>query len=437
MSEITIPYNFEPRDYQLPLLNALDNGYKRAIAVWHRRAGKDKSVINYMAKKMVEEVGGYYYLFPTYKQGKKVIWNGMDRNGFKFTDHIPKGIRKRVDNTDMLIEIDNGSIFQVIGTDNIDSLVGANPKGVIFSEWPLQDPSAWDYIRPILAENDGWAIFVYTPRGKNHGYTLLELAKKYPDIWYSEVLDVTKTQAIPFDVLEQERREIVAKDGNDALYLQEYMCSFEVPIQGAYYAQQLQQAEADGRITGVPYDPYAPVHTAWDLGIDDSMTIWFFQVIGREIHFIDYYENSGEGMKFYIKYLKEKEYVYGKHYAPHDIQVRELSTGKTRWETAKSLGIEFETVAKISVADGIDACRMMFTMCWFDKTKCEKGLNALNSYHKEWDEKNQVFKPKPYHDWASHGADGFRTFGVGFKLEVEKKGEGAVDNPVDEDPYAR
>jgi hypothetical protein len=432
-NKIRLPYNFSPRDYQLPVLKALDAGYKRAVCVWHRRAGKDKTFINHIAKSMYERVGGYYHFFPTYRQGKKVIWNGMDRNGYRFTDHIPKALRKRVDNTDMLIETNNGSIYQVVGTDKIDLVVGANPIGCVFSEWSLQNPAAWDYMRPILAENNGWAVFIYTPRGKNHGFTILQTAIAFPKIWYSEVLTVENTKAIPEQILTQEHLEIIRKDGNDALYQQEYMCSFEVPIQGAYYAQQLMVADDEGRISGVPYDPATAVHTAWDLGIDDSMSIWFFQVVGQEFHFIDYYESSGEGINFYIKYLKEKRYVYGNHYAPHDIKVRELSTGKSRFETAKNLGIRFEIVPKLSLEDGIDAVRNVLNRCWFDKIKCDKGLSALRSYHKEWDEDNQVFKSKPEHDWSSHGADAIRTFAVGFKPIIQQ--QTAIETEVKLDPY--
>jgi len=432
-TKIRLPHNFVPREYQLPVLGALDRGYKRVVWVAHRRSGKDKAFINYTAKAMYERVGGYYYIFPTYKQAKKVIWNGMDRGGYKFTDHFPQEIRKRTDNTDMLIETNNGSIFQLVGSDKIDSLMGANPIGCVFSEWPLQNPEAWDFLRPILAENDGWAAFIYTPRGKNHGYNTLETARAFPDIWYSEVLTVEDTKAIPEAVLAQERREIIIKDGNDALYQQEYMCNFDVPIQGAYYAKQLMLADDEGRIAGVPHDTAAEVHTAWDLGIDDAMSIWFFQAVGREIHFIDYFESSGEGISYYIKYLKEKPYVYGTHYAPHDIKVRELTTGRSRLETARSLGIRFEVVPRLDVEDGIEAVRNMLSRCWFDKTKCERGLSALRSYHKEWDEENQVFRLKPKHDWSSHGADAFRTFGVGFREKA--KASGAVENRVEVDPY--
>jgi len=433
-NKIRLPYHFEPRFYQLPVLKAMDAGFKRVVWIAHRRAGKDKTFINKIAKSMYERVGLYFHLFPTFLQGRKVIWNGRDRDSYKFTDHIPVAIRRRTDNTDMLIETNNGSIYQIVGTDDIDRLRGTNPVGCVFSEWPYQNPAAWDILRPILAENGGWAAFIYTPAGKNHGFTLLEIARAFPKDWYSEVLTVEDTHAIPAEILAQEHREIIRKDGNDALYQQEYMCSFEVPIQGAYYAQQLMVADEEGRISGVPYDPATVVHTFWDLGIDDSMTIWFMQVAGRELHFVDYYESSGEGIPFYIKYLQEKPYVYGQHYAPHDIQVRELTTGKSRFETAKSLGINFEIVPKLDLLDGIDAGRNIINRCWFDKVKCDRGLSALRSYHKEWDEDNQIFKSKPEHDWSSHGADAFRTFAVGFKQQLQP--QPATITEVILDPYA-
>lgn len=454
-SKIALPYNFTPRDYQYPILQALDNGYKRAYGVWHRRSGKDKVFINYMAKEMFRRIGGYYYFLPTYKQGKKVIWNGRDKAGFKYTDHIPQSLRVRTDNSEMIIEVKKppnlmsedekkrfaggekitGSLFQVIGTDNIDSVVGTNPIGCVFSEWPLQNPAAWDFIRPILAENDGWAIFNGTPRGKNHGWSLLQTARAYPETWYSEVLTVEDTKAIPWDVLNQERDEILRKDPSGALYEQEYMCSFEVPIQGSYYAQQLALAEKEGRITSVPYDHNTFVHTAWDLGQHDAMTIWFYQVCGKEIHFIDYITGTGEGINYFIAELFKKNYIYGDHFAPFDINVKELGTGKTRYEVARSLGIDFNRVKSISIDDGIQAVRNIFNRCWFDRVKCEKGLDCLMSYHKEWDESNQVFKDHPDHDWSSHGADAFRYFAVGFRDIIERSQQPVVVKRPNDDPY--
>jgi phage terminase large subunit len=415
--EILIPHNFEPRPYQLPLMAALDRGKLRLVCVWHRRAGKDKTLINVVVNKMVERVGSYFYFFPTYNQGRKILWQGMDRDGFKFMHHIPMELIKRVDNTQMLVELTNGSILQIVGTDNIDSIVGTNPVGCVFSEYSLQNPRAWDFIRPILAENGGWAIFNYTPRGNNHGKALFDMASGDPEHWFCQKLTVDDTHVIRPDVLEQERAEIIKKDGNDALFQQEYYCSFDVPIQGAYYGSQLILAEKEKRIANVPWETSLPVNTYWDLGVGDSTAIWFVQTSGMEVRIIDYYETNGEGLAHYIKILREKPYTYGDHYAPFDINVTELGTGKTRLHTAQELGINFRVVPKVPPDDGIDKARSLLSRCWFDKTKTERGLDALKSYHKEWDEENKVYKNRPNHDWSSHGADAFRYFAVAYEKD--------------------
>lgn len=405
--EITIPFQFQPRIYQLPLLEAMDSGYKRAVVVAHRRSGKDKTLINLMAKKMLGRVGTYYYFFPTYSQGKKILWNGMDRDGFKFTNHIPQEIRKRTDNTEMIIELKNDSIFQVIGTDKIDSIIGTNPIGCVFSEYSLQDPRAWEFIRPILVENGGWAVFLYTPRGKNHGYDLFKMAENNKE-WFCQLLTIDDTKVVSEEMIQSERDSGADED----LIQQEYYCSFLAAIQGSYYSKQLRKAEEENRIANVPYEPNIKVSTYWDLGVGDATAIWFVQQAGKEVRIIDYYETSGEGLPYYVKILQDRGYIYGNHYAPHDIEVRELGSGVSRLETARSLGINFQVVKNISIDDGINAVRMIFNKCWFDKTKCKQGLNCLESYHKEYDEKRKEYKNIPYHDWSSHSADAFRYMAV-------------------------
>ena len=188
-----IPHNYQPRPYQLPLLRAMDSGKKRACVVWHRRSGKDKTLINLMVKKMFERVGSYYYFLPTYKQGKKILWDGMDRNGMRFLDHFPAQVVTKKNETELKLQVANGSIFQIVGTDNYDSIMGSNPVGCVFSEYALQNPAAWDFIRPILAENEGWAVFNFTPRGMNHGYELFQMAERNQD-WFCELLTVDDTR---------------------------------------------------------------------------------------------------------------------------------------------------------------------------------------------------------------------------------------------------
>lgn len=421
--EIQIPHLFSPRDYQIPIFKAFDNGYRRIIQVWHRRAGKEKTDINIVAREIFKNVGAYYYIFPTYNQGKKVLWNGADKEGVRFLAHLPEELRKRTVGNEMFIEFKNGSTFQVIGSDNIDSIVGTNPKGVVFSEYSLQDPRAWDFIRPILAENEGWAIFNFTPRGENHAKELLDYALTDTENWYVSNLTVDDTQAMKQEVLDRERKEIIVKNGDDSIFRQEYYNSFSAGMSGSYYGKIMENLEIAGRIREVPYDPQLPVHTWWDLGIDDSMSIGFFQMVGAENRVIDYEEGSGEGLSYYIKILSSKNYNYGKHYAPHDIVVRELGTGKSRYETAKSLGLEFEVVSddafkirsavpNLSIEDGRDMLRMKLNTCYFDKTNTARLVKALKAHHKDFDEVNKVYRNNAKHDWSSHGSDMMRYFAV-------------------------
>jgi phage terminase large subunit len=406
--EIQLPYQFTPRPYQLPILQAIDSGYTRLIQIWHRRSGKEKTDLNIVAKKMMERVGTYFYFFPTYKQGRKVVWDGRDKDGFKFLDHFPKELLDgKPNDTEMKLRYTNGSLFQIVGIDNIDSIVGSNPVGCVFSEYSLQNPKGWDFIRPILAENGGWAIFNFTPRGKNHAFDLYEMAKDDPH-WFVQLLTVDDTQILSKETLEQERREIVAKNGDDAHFFQEYYCSFTAALIGAYYAKQYEAAEKAGRFTNVPYDPLLKVHTVWDLGISDATAIGFFQATGFERRMIDYLEVTGKGLPEIVKLLKEKPYIYGSHFAPHDIKVRELGTGKSRLETAATLGINFQVVPEIGIQDGIDAGRRFFNKLWVDKTLCKDWLRLIPQYTKEYDEDKKIYKDKPNHDWTSHGADMFR-----------------------------
>ena len=409
---ITIPHRFKPRGYQLGFFRAIDSGVKRVLLIWPRRHGKDKSCFNALVKKAMERVGNYYYIFPEYNQGRKALWDNIDSKGMRTIDHIPPEITKSKNATEMKIELVNGSIIQVVGAADIDRIVGTNPIGVVFSEYSLIDPLVWGYIYPILAENGGFAWFNLTPRGKNHALRLLESALGKPD-WYVSHLNAKECGVFTDDELEVIRQEYFDLYGDYQLYDQEFMTSFDAPIQGAYYAAHLERAKDDGRISNVPYEANLGTFTYWDLGIDDSMTIWIAQFHAREIRLIDYVENNGEGLSFYAGELNRRGYSFTKHYAPHDIEVRELTTGVSRKDTARTLGINFETVTRpAKKEDGIDAVRNILGRCWFDKTKCERGLDALSNYRKDWDDKNKVFKPHPVHDWTSHGADAFQTLAL-------------------------
>jgi hypothetical protein len=415
MPKIRIPFDFSPRPYQLPILQAIDSGILRAVWAAHRRSGKDKVCLNLTSKKMLERVGTYFYLYPTYAQAKKAIWNGIDRDGKPFLHHFPEELIADKNETDMMIRYKNGSIFQLVGSDNVDSLMSTNPVGVVFSEYALQDPVAWGFLRPILAENGGWALFVSTVRGENHFYDIYELAKSDPAHWFCRMDKANETGVFTPETLEQERKEIVRLYGNDALFRQEYLCDFTVAIPGAYYTEQIAKAYEEGRIGRVPYEPSCLVDTWWDLGVNDRMAIWFTQQVGIEIRVIDYYENSGQGLPHYVGIMKEKGYVYGDHNAPHDIEVRELTSGKSRRETAKTLGVDFKVVPNLKVIDGINAVRNIFNRCWFDATKCHDGINCLKNYRKVYDEKRKTYLNEPYHDFSSNGADSFRYMAVGIK----------------------
>ena len=414
--EVTLPNNWNPRDHQLPLWTYLEKGGTRAVAVWNRRAGKDSTAINWTAVAAHKRIGTYWHMLPTATQGRLVVWEGKDREGRRIIDQaFPEAIRSGIRNDQMRIELKCGSAWQVVGSDNYDRLVGANPVGVVFSEWALTDPRAWDYVRPILAENGGWALFIYTPRGKNHGFDMYDMARHNPE-WYCKLLTNDDTKTYSAEQINSER----SSGMSEAAIAQEIYCSFEAANEGAYYGKQMEQAEREGRVTKVPYQPELKVDTWWDLGMGDSTVIWFAQRVGLETHLIDYYEASGEGLGHYAKVLNEKGYIYGTHWGPHDIEVRELGTGKSRREIALGMGINFQVAPKLSVEDGIEATRNLLPNCWFDQQKCARGLKALKSYHKEWDEKRQAFQSQPYHDWSSHAADGFRTGAVVVKPTMPK-----------------
>lgn len=429
----TIPFHFRAREYQVPFLREVaramrgESNKRYFYQVWHRRSGKDKTnIADVVPRRLVTDSCLVKYVYPTLVMGRDNLWDGMGKDGFRFREHIPDFIREGSENsTRMTIPIRNGSLFQVAGTDKPDSLRGGNPKLFVFSEWSEHDPYAWDVVEPILRENDGIAIFNMTPKGDNHARAFYEFAKNHPK-WFVQLL-TAKDSGVYSDrelseILEDTIKRFSAMGRSEseaiAYYEQEYMCSFKSPVIGSYYGEGISKAEKEGRITRVPYIETIPVDTWWDLGMDDSTTIWFVQYVGNEIHLIDYYENSGEGLTHYAQKLQEKKYIYGRHFAPHDIAVRELGTGKSRQEIAKSMGIKFEVGANLALEDGINAVRSLLSLCWFDRDKTTRGVNAMKNYRKEWDEKNKVFRNNPKHDWSSHGSDAFRTGAVGYKKQV-------------------
>lgn len=356
-------------------------------------------------------------------QARKAIWLAVNPHTGKrrIDEAFPLEIRKRTNDNEMFIEFKSGAMWHVVGSDNYNSLVGSPPKGVVFSEWALADPAAWAYLSPILAENGGWALFIFTPRGENHGYSIHQRAQE-SDAWFSQTVTVEDTDVFTDKQLEEERQTSISlygKDEGEAFHQQEYYCSFQAPILGAYYNHEITKAQKEKRFGSVPHESGVPVHTAWDLGSTDPTAIWFFQVINRQVRIVDYYEDSGAVIDHYVKTLQDKPYIYGTHLMPHDAfdGRYKLATGKTLAESAEKLGLrDIKEVPKSDIQAGINEVRQILGRCHFDKEKCENGINALKNYRKEWIEKRLGWATKPLHDWSSHGADAFRYLAVGMDL---------------------
>jgi phage terminase large subunit len=414
---IELPNNWRPRAYQKPLWNYLENGGRRAVAVCHRRWGKDDLALHWTAVSAHIKVGTYWHMLPEYAQARKAIWDAVNPHTGKrrIDEAFPPEVRENINEQGMFIRFKNGSTWQVVGSDNYNSLVGAPPVGLVFSEWALADPAAWAYLRPILLENGGWALFIYTSRGKNHGHKTWLLSQSEPG-WFGIRQNALETGVFSRDQLESELREYISDYGDEdgeALFQQEYNCSFDVAVIGAYYGRLIAQLDQQKRLTSVPYDPELPVVTGWDLGIDDATAIWFAQVARREIRIIDYAEYRGRSLTDIARDVLAKPYVYSDHYLPHDVDTREMTTAKTRKETLEALNLKpIRAGSRLPVQDGINAVRNMLARCVFDERKCEKGLNALREYRVEYDAKNKTPKKTPLHNWASHPADAFRELAV-------------------------
>jgi hypothetical protein len=262
-------------------------------------------------------------------------------------------------------------------------------------------------LRPILKENGGWQIYIYTPRGKNHGYDLYQMAKSNPK-WFAQILTVDDTKILSAQDIQDERDSGMDED----MIRQEYYCSFEAAMRGAYYGDLFETIEKEKRLTSVPYDPALPVETWWDLGIGDATAIWFVQRANNQLRFIDYAEASGQGLEYYARLVFNKPYAYSRHIGPHDLTVRELGTGKSRLEMLQALGLRMEVAPKLKLDDGIMAVRQILPMAWFDVVKCGPGVKAASQYRRDYDDKNKMFKDYPLHDWTSHGADALRTGAV-------------------------
>ncbi len=423
--DIYLPHNYKCRGYQIPFWEAGKAGFKRFVLIWHRRAGKEKTCWNYLIMRAIKKVGIYYYFFPHFSQGRKILWDGVDKDGFRLLHHIPADlIDGNPNSTEMKVRLKNGSLIQIIGTNNIDSVVGTNPIGCVFSEYSLQDPRAWQLIRPILVENGGWAVFNFTPRGKNFAFDMYEMARSNP-AWFSQLLTVEDTGVVSPEDVQAERDAGMSED----FIQQEFYASFTLGVEGSYYAKYMEEARNDGRIGNVPWEKQSRVYTVWDLGYGDSTAIIFYQVCGQEIHVIDYYENHGEGLPHYAGVLKDRPYVYAQHFAPHDIESHAFSSGLSAKEVGANLGLDFVTLPtlKLRFEDGIEAARGLFPRIWIDQTKCKQLNKCLENYRKEFDPRLETYKERPLHDKFSHGADAFRYMAIAVKKHVDSGRSGVSD----------
>lgn len=404
---IIINDRFTPRDYQIPLIRALENeGYRRILAVMPRRSGKDITAFNIGIRQCLFKVGTVFYVFPTFSSGRRILWDAIDNDGVRILDYADPNLVESRNEQQMRIRFVNGSVIQIVGSDNYDNtLVGTNPMGVIFSEFALTDPRAYQFVRPILTANGGWVFIQSTPRGRNHFYDLFKVAADNPESWFCYRKTVDDTRHISIDHI---KKEIELGEMSEDLAQQEYWVSFDLGVEGSYYAKYVDRMNLEKRIGTIPWDSSEKVHTAWDIGVRDSTSIIFFQYVNSTIRIIDYYEKSQEGLEHYIKLINSKPYLYGVHIAPHDIAVKEFGTGITRIEKAANLGIRFTLSSKVDICDGIEAVRSSLGRTYIDRSNCDRLIKALENYQAKYDPLKRVYSSSPLHNEWSHAADAAR-----------------------------
>jgi phage terminase large subunit len=370
--------------------------------VTHRRAGKTVACIHDLQRQALRcprVRPRFAYLSPFLRQSKAVAWDYL-----RAAMSSARVAGATAHESELRVDYPGGAQVRLYGADNPDAMRGVYFDGIVLDEYADMDPRVWsEIIRPALADRRGWAVFIGTPRGRNAFFELWRRSQT-EEGWFSMLLKASQSGLIPDSELELARRDLTEEQ-----YAQEFECSFDAAVVGAYYGKLMARAEAERRVAGVPYDPAAPVWTAWDLGIRDATAIWFAQVIGREIRIIDYYEASGVDLGHYVREINARPYACAGHIVPHDAQAKELGTGKSRLEVMESLGLRPITLAPLHrVEDGINAVRMFLPKCWFDARKCARGIDALKLYRAEYDDKLQALRPHPVHDWTSHAADSFR-----------------------------
>lgn len=396
---IELPYS--PREQQTKIHNLIDK--KRfTVVVAHRRMGKTVSAINHLIKAAVLnklEAPRYAYIAPTYGQAKRVAWDYL----VKYVK--PLGGTENI--SEMRVDF-MGRRIQLYGSDNPDSLRGQYFDGVILDEIGDQNPKIWtDIVRPALADRLGWCLFIGTPKGHNHFKELRDRAET-EEGWGLLEFKASQTNVIAETELEAAKSEM----GEDK-YLQEFECSFNAAVEGSYYGSILNDLEAKNHIQEIPRDDLCRTVTAWDLGMGDSTAIWVAQIAGSEIRLIDYYENNGVGLDKYVAWLKENHWDTAEQILPHDVQVRELGSGKSRLEVLQEAGLNVRVAPRMGIDDGIQAVRRLLPRCWFNVPKVKVGLDCLRNYRRDYDDKRKVFFDRPLHDWSSHASDAFRYLAIG------------------------
>ena len=416
---MNVTINYKPRNWALKLHNSTRRWH---VIVAHRRAGKTTASLNHLIRECFRNPDPhkrYAYVAPTYKQAKNIAWDllksySIDIPGVKFNE------------AELRCDFPNGARITLYGAENVDALRGMALWGVIYDEYSQQPSTIHsEVISKALADHKGFAIWIGTPKGRNAFFDLHKTASENPKRYTSVLLTIDDTirdeegtivenlKEALHDDERQVEEGIITKDE----FNQEWYCSFDAAIRGAYYADELDTLRTKGHITRVPYEPILPVTTAWDLGMKDYTSIGFFQHVGTERRMIDFIQDTGKGLDFYISEVLKRPYVYEQHIAPHDILVRELGSGRSRLEMAETLGITFDIADKISVQDGITAVRSILPSLWIDQQNCQEFIDALSQYQKEWDDRAGHFKDKPKHNWTSHAADMIRYYAVGFQKE--------------------
>lgn len=426
---VDIPY--APRNWAKKLHNTSTRWIWMCL---HRRAGKSTGILNHLQRDAIKTPKSQYaFIGPTYRQTKRIAWEIAK----EISAPIP-GIEKN--EVELTIKYPNGSKIFLAGAENIDSLRGISLWGGASDEDPWQNPMLFTtVISKCLADHLGYWIFSGTPLGKNHFYRRGEVAKKNPEEWtyiFQNIDESLKNEeGETIDnlriALEDDRRLVEQGEMTQEEFEQEWYCSFEAAIRGAYYARELSQMRKDNRIKIVPYDKELPVHTVSDLGVGPAFATGFYQRVGKEMHMIDFWQGQEkDGIPDFVMMLQRKPYAYGSHWAPHDIMGTEIGTGQTRWTAAKNLGIEFKLIPSISVDDGIEKGRLLCSRLWIDEMHCEPFIDLLSQYRQRWDEKRQMFIQEPYHNFTSHAGDVHRYAAV---VEGMIKNDGY--KPIDQKPF--